>query len=320
MEGVEHKTIKVNGINMHVAEKGQGPIILFIHGFPELWYSWRHQIDALSSNGYRAVAPDLRGYGDTDAPESVTSYTCFHIVGDLIALLNTIAPDQKVFVVAHDWGAIIAWNLCLFRPDKVKALLSLSVPFAPYNPSMKPMDGWRAAYGNDYYMCRFQVAGEIESEFAEIGAERVVKEMFTYRVPGPIMLPKGKLFGHSADTPIALPSWLSQEEIDYYVTKFSTKSGFTGGINYYRNLDRNWELMAPWAGSEVKVPAKFVVGDLDLVYHMPGIKEYIHNGGFKKFVPLLEEVVVMEGVGHFIHMEKPEEISNYISDFFRQFH
>ncbi|MBA0767587.1 hypothetical protein Gotri_016456 [Gossypium trilobum] len=318
MEGVEHRIVKVNGINMHVAEKGQGPVILFVHGFPELWYSWRHQIAALSSKGYRAVAPDLRGYGGTDAPDSVTCYTCFHIVGDLVELLNTIAPDQQVFVVGHDWGAIIAWYLCLFRPDKVKAVFNLSMPFTPRNPQMKPTDGWRAIYGNDYYICRFQEPGEIEAEFAEMGTETVMKALLTYRVPDPLMLPKGKPFGHSANTPITLPSWLSEEEVNYYVTKFN-KSGFTGVINYYRNFDRNWELMAPWGGCEVKVAAKFVVGDVDLVYHMPGMKEYIHNGGFKKDVPMLEEVVVMEGVGHFIHMEKPDEINKFIYDFFHQF-
>ncbi|KAB2065797.1 hypothetical protein ES319_A09G115400v1 [Gossypium barbadense] len=209
--------------------------------------------------------------------------------------------------------------MCLFRPDKVKAMFNLSVPFIPHNPQMNPIDGWRAIYGNDYYMCRFQEPGEIEAEFAEMGTETVVKAFLTYRVPGPIMLPKGKPFGHSADTPVALPSWLSEEEVHYYVSKFDNKSGFTGGINYYRNLHRNWELMAPWTGCDVKVAAKFVVGDLDLVYHMPGMKEYIHNGGFKKDVPTLEEVVVMEGVGHFIHMEKPDEINNLIYDFFRQF-
>ncbi|MBA0684113.1 hypothetical protein Goari_025718, partial [Gossypium aridum] len=298
--------------------RGQGPVILFVHGFSELWYPWRHQIAALSSKGYRPVAPDLRGYGDTYSPDSVTCYTCFHIVGDLVELLNTIAPDQQVFVVGHDWGAIIAWYLCLFRPDKVKAVFTLSVPFTPRNPQMKPTDGWRAIYGNDYYICRFQEPGEIEAEFAEMGTETVMKALLTYRVPDPLMLPKGKPFGHSANTPITLPSWLSEEEVNYYVTKFN-KSGFTGVINYYRNFDRNWELMAPWGGCEVKVAAKFVVGDVDLVYHMPGMKEYIHNGGFKKDVPMLEEVVVMEGVGHFIHMEKPDEINNLIYDFFHQF-
>lgn len=157
-EDIQHKIVNVNGINMHIAEKGQGPLILFIHGFPLLWYSWRHQITALASLGYRAVAPDLRGYGDTDAPAEVSSYTCLHVVGDVIALLDAVAADQeKVFVVGHDWGALIAWYLCLFRPDRVKALVNLSVVFNPRSPKMKPLQVLKAVYGDDYYICRFQV-------------------------------------------------------------------------------------------------------------------------------------------------------------------
>ncbi len=158
MEDIEHRTVSVNGINMHLAENGEGPVILFLHGFPELWYSWRHQIIALASLGYKAVAPDLRGYGDTDSPPSITSYTTFHMVGDLVALLDIVAPDQdKVFVVGHDWGALIAWHLCLYRPGRVKAMVNMSVFLSPRNPKRKPLESLRAAYGNDYYICRFQV-------------------------------------------------------------------------------------------------------------------------------------------------------------------
>ncbi|GAV92586.1 Abhydrolase_6 domain-containing protein [Cephalotus follicularis] len=156
MEGIEHKMMSCNGITMHVAEKGQGPAVLFLHGFPELWYSWRNQILGLSSLGYHAIAPDLRGYGDTEAPPSVSSYTCFHIVGDLIALIDRLGVDQ-VFLVANDWGAMIAWYFCLLRPDRVKAFVCLSVPFRPRDPKMKPVESLKAFFGEDYYMCRFQV-------------------------------------------------------------------------------------------------------------------------------------------------------------------
>ncbi|KAM5568919.1 epoxide hydrolase A [Rosa sericea] len=318
MEGVEHRTIKVNGINMHVAEKGQGPVVLFLHGFPELWYSWRHQIQTLASLGYRAVAPDLRGFGDTDAPADSSSYTCFHVVGDLMALLDAVAGDQeKVFVVGHDWGAIMAWYLCLFRPERVKALVNLSVQFFPRNPQMKIVESMKAVYGDDYYICRFQEPGEIEAEFAQIGTARVIREFLTLRHPGPLFLPKGKLFGHPPDAPITLPSWLSEDDVNYYVSKFE-KKGFTGGINYYRNLDRNWELLAPWTGAQVKVPVKFIVGDQDLVYNSLGAQDFIHKGEFKKYVPNLE-VVVMEGVAHFNNQEKADEISEHIHDFIKKF-
>ncbi|KAL7251191.1 hypothetical protein ACSBR1_013092 [Camellia fascicularis] len=323
MEGIEHKTISVNGINMHIAEKGKGPVVLFLHGFPELWYSWRHQIAYTAAHGYRAVAPDLRGYGDTTgAPlNDSTKFTALHLIGDIVALLDKIAPDEnKVFVVGHDWGAVLAWYLCLFRPDRVKALVNLSVHYNPRNPTMSFVDLFRGFYGDDHYICRFQVPGEIEAELAQVGIRRSIKKFLTYRDPTPFFFPKGKGFGDGdlPDTPIILPSWLSEEDVDYYASKFE-KHGFTGGVNYYRALDLSWELMAPWAGCQVKVPVKFIVGDLDLVYNVPGAKEYIHNGGFKKDVPMLDEVVVMEGVAHFLNQEKPDEINKHIVEFINKF-
>ena len=157
MEGIEHRTVQVNGIKMHIAEKGEGPVVLFLHGFPELWYSWRHQIVALSSLGYHAVAPDLRGFGDTDRPDSISSYSAFHHMGDLIALIDFLGADQ-VFLVGHDWGSIIGWYLCMFRPERIKAYVCLSVPLRPFlgtDPQVKPLDIFRAKYGDDYYICRF---------------------------------------------------------------------------------------------------------------------------------------------------------------------
>uniref|UniRef100_A0A5B6ZQW8 soluble epoxide hydrolase n=1 Tax=Davidia involucrata TaxID=16924 RepID=A0A5B6ZQW8_DAVIN len=317
MENIQHKNIFANGINIHVAEIGEGPAVLFLHGFPELWYSWRHQMLSLSSAGYRAIAPDLRGYGDTDAPPSAASYTAFHIVGDLVGLLDALGLDQ-VFLVGHDWGAVMAWYFCLFRPDRVKALVNMSVVFHPRNPSRKPLQSMRAMLGDDYYICRFQEPGEAEEEFARVDTARLIKKFLTSRNPGPFRVPKAVGFGGSPHTLITLPSWLSEEDINYYASKFNQK-GFTGGLNYYRALDLNWELTAPWTGVQIKVPVKFIVGDLDLTYNTPGVKEYIHNGGFKREVPFLQELVVMEGVAHFINQEKPEEISSHIYDFIQKF-
>ncbi|KAA8545193.1 hypothetical protein F0562_019918 [Nyssa sinensis] len=317
MEGIEHKMVNVNGIAMHVAEKGQGPVVLFLHGFPELWYTWRRQILAMASLGYRAVAPDLRGYGDTDAPTSVTSYTCHHIVGDIVTLIDTLGVDE-VFVVAHDWGAMVAWYLCLFRPDTVKALVCLSVPFRPRHPKMKPVETMRAFFGEDYYMCRFQEPGEIEDEIAKCGTAQVLRKILSDRKPGPPCLPKGNAFGICPTTPLKLPFWFSEDDLKYYTNKFEQK-GFTGALNYYRALDLNWELTAPWTGRQVEVPVKFIVGDQDMIYTTPGMREYIHNGGFSRDVPLLKEIVVMEGVGHFINQERAEEINTHIHDFIKRF-
>ncbi|KAG5075944.1 hypothetical protein AAZX31_20G223300 [Glycine max] len=322
MESIEHRTVEVNGIKMHVAEKGEGAVVLFLHGFPELWYSWRHQILALSSLGYRAVAPDLRGYGDTEAPSTVNSYTCFHLVGDIIALIDSLGVD-KVFLVAHDWGAIIGWYLCLFRPDRIKAYVCLSVPFRPFlgrNPKQKTVDFFHSLYGDDYYICRFQEPGKMEAEMAGVDTAYLMKNILTTRKTGPPTFPKGEYgTGFNPVTPDTLPSWISQEDLDYYVTKFN-KTGFSGGLNYYRNLNLNWELTAPWTGAGiVDVPVKFITGGVDLVYTSPGMKEYIHNGGFKKDVPTLEEVVVQEGVAHFNNQEAAEDVSNHIYDFIKKF-
>ncbi|KAE9598145.1 hypothetical protein Lal_00004019 [Lupinus albus] len=316
MEGIEHRTVKVNGINMHVAEKGEGPVVLFLHGFPELWYSWRHQIQYISSQGYHAVAPDLRGYGETDAPSSINSYTCFHLVGDIIALIDSLGVEQ-VYLVAHDWGATLGWYLCLFRPDRIKAYVSLSVPYLPRNPKFKPLDGMHALFGEDFYICRFQEPGKIEAEFAKIETENIIKNFLTNRRSGPPILPK-EGFGSIPKDTTPLPSWLTQEDVDYYASIFN-KTGFTGGLNYYRNVNLNWELTAPWTDAQIKVPVKFITGDLDMVYTSFGTKKYIESGAFKKDVPFLEEVVIQEGVAHFNNQEAAKEVNKHIHDFITKF-
>ncbi|KAL6515963.1 hypothetical protein OROGR_019268 [Orobanche gracilis] len=317
MDKIQHKTIHTNSINIHVAEIGDGPAILFLHGFPELWYTWRHQMLALSSRGYRAIAPDLRGYGDSDAPPSASSYTVFHIIGDLVGVLDALGLD-RVFLVGHDWGAAIAWYFCLIRPDRIRALVNMSVVFQPRNPKRKPVESMRAILGDDYYICRFQEPGEAEEEFARVETKRLIKKFLTLRNPAPPRVSKEAGFGGSSQEPITMPYWLSEEDVEFYASKFSQK-GFTGGLNYYRAMDLNWELTAPWTGVQIKVPVKFIVGDVDLTYNTPGVKEYIHDGGFKKHVPFLQELVIMEGVAHFLNQEKPEEISEHIYNFIQRF-
>ncbi|KAI5587216.1 hypothetical protein BDE02_05G016600 [Populus trichocarpa] len=210
--------------------------------------------------------------------------------------------------------AVVGWYLCLFRPDRVKAYVCLCVPYRPRNPKMKPVETMKLAFGEDYYVCRFQEPGVIEADIARAGTAEVLMKTLTDRNPGPPCLPQENPFGIYPENPVTLPSWLTEADLAFYATKYSQK-GFTGGLNYYRALDLNWELTAPWTGTLVEVPVKFVVGDLDMVYTTPGAKEFVNNGGFKHHVPLLEEVVVMEGVGHFINQEKAEEINNHIYDY-----
>ncbi|CAO2185099.1 unnamed protein product [Urochloa humidicola] len=260
VEGVRHRTVEVNGVRLHVAEAGPegggAPTVLLLHGFPDLWYGWRHQMAALAARGYRAVAPDLRGYGDSDAPPDASAYTTFHVVGDLVALIADLGQPQE--------------------------------------------------------------PGVAEAEFARYDIKYVFNKTFGMRKPAALILPKDKSFFDSLDSDGTCPPWLSEEDISYYAEKYA-KTGFTGGFNYYRCMDLNWELSAPWTGVPIKVPTKFIVGDLDLTYNNPGIPDYIHKGGFKASVPNLEEVVVMEGVSHFINQEKPNEVSDHICEFFSKF-
>ncbi|XP_022009697.1 epoxide hydrolase A [Helianthus annuus] len=316
MESIQHRTVNVNGINMHIAEKGSGPVVLFLHGFPELWYTWRHQIQAVADRGYHAVAPDLRGYGDTDAPPSPTSYTCFHLVGDVVALIDSLGGDP-VYLVATDWGAMVGWHLCMFRPDKVKAYVCMSVAYTPRQPSKKPVEALKTVFGDDLYICRFQEPGVMEAEIESYGTEHVLKRILTESRPGPLRFPKSEPFGPK-NSPCPLPQWLTQEDLNYNLQKFQQK-GFTGPLNYYRALDLNWELTAPWTGVKIRVPVIFVVGDKDPLYTTPGTKTYVQGGGFKNDVPLLQQIVVLEGAGHFLSQENPEKINDIVLDFIKNF-
>lgn len=319
-DGITHRVVEVNGVRLHVAEAGPagGPVALLLHGFPELWYTWRYQMPALAAAGYRAVAPNLRGYGGSDAPAAAAAagpqqYTALHVVGDLVALVDSLGQD-RVFVVAHDWGAILAWHLCQFRPDKVIALAALSVPYVPRDPALAPVDALRTLYGDEYYICRFQEPGAMEAEFARLGTELVLRKFLSLRTADPLLIPYSG-WG-SPDDEVPLPSWISDEDIRYYTSEFE-KTGFTGGLNYYRAWDKTWELTAPWSGAKINVPAKFIIGDLDLTYRIPTTQEFICKGD--EFVPLLEDVVIMKDVGHFINEEKPNEINELIINFMKKF-
>ncbi|KAJ1292851.1 hypothetical protein BS78_01G021800 [Paspalum vaginatum] len=322
---IRHRTVEANGISMHVAEagaEGGSPAVVFLHGFPELWYSWRHQMEHLAARGYRCLAPDLRGYGRTTAPPDVASYSAFHVVGDVVALLDALRL-HKVFVVGHDWGAIIAWYLCLFRPDRVTALVNTSVAFMRRifirsgDDPVKTTDFFNRTYGPTYYICRFQEPGVAEQQFSPANARRLMRQILCNRfTSGGSSQPEQPAV--AAEEEEALPAWLTEADVDHFASEFE-RTGFTGAINYYRNMDRNWELAAPWADAKVRVPTRFIVGDGDLTYHYPGIQDYIHKGGFKADVPMLEDVVVVPGAGHFVQQERADEVSDHIFDFISKF-
>ncbi|KAK9052526.1 hypothetical protein SSX86_029155 [Deinandra increscens subsp. villosa] len=311
---VNHHLIKANGIQIHVAEKkGQGPFVLLLHGFPETWVSWHHQIHDLGSHGYHVVAPDLRGYGDSDSPPSPSSYTMFHIVADLIGLLDHF-NQQQVFVVGHDWGATAAWHLSLFRPDRVKGIVAICVPFFPRDPHIRPTLFFKQSFGDDLYISQFQEAGRAERGFAKYDYLTVIKKWLLITKTDALVAPPGMEIIDDLETPSQLPPWITEEELQLYADKFQ-QSGFTGGLNYYRAMDLTWELLAPWQGSKITVPAKFIIGDKDVGYKS-FTKPYLEGNLMKTLVPDIE-VVILEG-HHYIQQEKPQQVSHEIISFIQK--
>jgi pimeloyl-ACP methyl ester carboxylesterase len=322
------RMVESNGIRLNIAEQGKGPMVLLCHGFPESWYSWRHQIGALAAAGFHAVAPDMRGYGKSDRPEAIDQYTIFHLVGDLVGLLDAIETPAAV-IVGHDWGAAIAWQAARLRPDRFRAVVSLSVPFQPRRP-VRPTTVMPRTADAQFYQLYFQEPGIAEAEL-ERDPRMTVRNMLygasgegvaairaaaakSGAAPGVGMVPRagGMLQGPGA--PATLPAWLSEADIDFYAGEFR-RSGFRGPLNYYRNIDRNWELMAAFAGAKVTVPALYVAGDHDLVVAFPGMAEYLAN--LKQIVPALRNIQMLPGCGHWTQQERPNEVNAAILDFVR---
>jgi len=311
---VQHRIVNTNGIQMHVAEAGAGPLVALLHGFPELWYSWRHQLTTLADAGYHAVAPDQRGYGQTDRPQAIDAYTMPHLVGDLIGLLDALQEERAV-VVGHDWGAPVAWNAALWRPDRVRGVVGLSVPFRPRG-ERPPLAFFRGAEGPQFYQLYFQEPGVAEADL-QSDVRRSLR-LITYGASGDapavpsMMVGRGERFLGAVPVPEVLPPWIDEADIDVYTTEFE-RTGFSGGLNWYRNIDRNWELAAPWHGARVEVPALFMVGDRDVVYHFPGSRDLISR--LATFVPRLTRTLILEGCGHWIQQERAADVNRALLDF-----
>jgi pimeloyl-ACP methyl ester carboxylesterase len=306
---IAHRFVTANGIRIHLAEQGQGPVVLMCHGFPESWYSWRHQLPALAAAGFHAVAPDMRGYGQTDRPKEIDQYTVLHLVGDLVGVLDALKVDTAV-IAGHDWGGTIAWQAALLRPDRFRAVVALSVPFrlrgaAPPTSLMPHTDS------ELYYQLYFQSPGIAEAEL-ERDVRQTVRRLFTSNSTPGGMVPRrgGWLTGRTAAA--ALPPWLTESDIDFYATEFA-RAGFRGGLNYYRNLDRNWELLAAFANKRIGVPALFIAGDQDPVLTYPGMGEAVKE--MVKTVPGLRKSIVLPGCGHRAQQERPQEVNAAMLEF-----
>ena len=322
MSQVTHRVIETNGIHMHLAEQGEGPLVILCHGFPELWYSWRHQLQALAEAGYHAVAPDMRGYGQTDRPEEIEKYSLLQLVGDMVGVLDALGADEAV-IAGHDWGAPVAWHAALLRPDRFRGVIGLSVPFRPRGPAL-PTTVMPQTDDAVFYELYFQTPGVAEAEF-----ERDIRlticnllYLFSRDAPPPEvsesngqsvgMVPwKGGFLTKMAN-PVPIPSWLTETDIDFYTSEF-TRTGFRGGLNWYRNIDRNWEVLAPFAGMRVTIPALYIAGDRDLVVAFRGMDQLIPR--LSKFVPQLRGTIMLPGCGHWTQQERASEVNAAMIDF-----
>ena len=282
---LRHRHLSANGITMHVAEQGEGPLILLLHGFPESWYSWRHQLPALAAAGYRVVAPDQRGYGTTDRPAEVDQYTIMHLVGDVVGLIDALGEQQAV-VVGHDWGAVVAWNAALLRPDVVRGVVGVSVPPLP----------------RGFYQNLFQLPGLADAELAK-DVDATFRKIFA-GVGEPGLL-------DASAAPSTLPDWITEHELARFVEQF-TESGFTGAVNWYRNLDRNWELTVAWQDVPITPPSLYIAGDRDFVR-----KLYALDDAARATVPSLRGVVDVRGCGHWAQQECPAVVNRAVLDFVR---
>ncbi|MES0834312.1 MULTISPECIES: alpha/beta fold hydrolase [Nocardiopsidaceae] len=317
---VEHRDIEVNGIRLHVAEQGSGPLVLLLHGFPETWYSWRHQFDPLVGAGYRVVAPDQRGYARSDRPEDVAAYTLPHLVGDVVGLIAALGEKEAV-LVGHDWGAPVAWATAMMRPDLVRGVAGLSVP--PFPPAMMPTPSAnRHMYGEGFYQVYFQEPGRADAELAAdiasfmrrilVGASGDNPETDEPRL---WMVPEGGTLLDALPPADELPSWLTEEDVAAFARDHAAHGAraFTGGLDWYRNTERNQELMAPFQGRGIDVPALYMVGDMDLVTVMRGIPEL--REVLPLIAPRLHADVTLPGCGHWTQQERPDEVNAALLDF-----
>jgi pimeloyl-ACP methyl ester carboxylesterase len=324
MDEIRHRVVEANGIRIHLAEQGAGPLVVLCHGFPESWYSWRHQLPALAAAGFHAVALDMRGYGETDRPGAIDQYTLLHLVGDVVGVLDALGVESAA-VAGHDWGAPVAWHAALLRPDRFRAVVGLSVPFRPRG-STRPTTVMPATDDAVFYQLYFQEPGVAE---ADLGRDvRLTLRRLLYSASGDVtpgdaavsqtgavaMVPRrGGMLSLMVDPP-RLPPWLTEADLEVYAKTFEA-TGFAGGLNWYRNIDRNWELLAPFAGARVAVPALYVAGDRDLVVRFPGMDQLLPN--LARFVPGLRKTIMLPGCGHWTQQERPAEVNAAMLEFLK---
>jgi pimeloyl-ACP methyl ester carboxylesterase len=317
--GSRSHTVQVSGIRVHCVEAGEGPLVLLVHGFPESWYSWRHQIPALAAAGYRAVAIDVRGYGRSSKPLAIEEYRMVRLVADNVGLVSALGAETAV-IVGHDWGAPIAWSSAMLRPDVFTAVAGLSVPFSP--PSeMRPSTAMRAMAGDDeFYVEYFQEPGRAEAEIEADIRDWLLGFMFSGSGDAPppdpsgtiATIPRGAQMKARFRRPDVMPSWLTEADLVMYTNEFE-RSGLRGPLNRYRNVDRDWEDLAAFRGAKIDVPSLFIGGDRDgpTVWGAPAI------AAFERTLPRLHRSLILAGCGHWTQQERPVEVNSALIDFLR---
>jgi pimeloyl-ACP methyl ester carboxylesterase len=316
--GCTSRVVDAAGTRLHCVEAGEGPLVVMVHGFPESWYSWRHQIPAIAAAGYHAVAIDVRGYGRSSKPIDVEDYRMVRLVADNVALVAALGAEQAV-IIGHDWGAPIAWTSAMLRPDVFRAVAGLSVPFAP--PSeVRPLAAMRAMAGDEeFYIEYFQQPGRAEAEIEADVRDWLLGFMFTASGDAPppdlaagtvATVARGKLMKDRFHRPSVMPAWLSDADVDVYTSEFE-HSGLRGPLNRYRNVDRDWADLAAFRGARIDVPALFIGGDRDgpTMWGAPAI------ANFATTLPQLYRSIILEGCGHWTQQERPAEVNAALIDF-----
>jgi pimeloyl-ACP methyl ester carboxylesterase len=318
MTTIQHRFIDTNGLRMHIAEQGEGPLVVLCHGWPESWYSWRHQLTALAEAGYHAVAPDQRGYGQTDKPEAIDAYHILNLTADIVGLVHALGQERAT-IVGHDWGAPVAWHCALLRPYVFPALALLSVPYmqrAWTDP--RPTDAMKLMVGDQYnfYQLYFQEPGKAEAELEADVRKSLLGFLYSASGDPPpeqrwrYLFKRTETLLDTITVPATLPHWLTEKDLDFFVQEF-TRNGFRGGLNWYRNIDRMWELTRFLCGAKIQQPSLFVVGEFD-----PGIlmsrRAY---EAVEDTMPNLRKKVQIPGAGHWIQQERPVEVNRLLLEF-----
>lgn len=308
-----------NGISMHVAEAGQGPPVVFCHGFPHGWFVWHHQLPAVAAAGFRAVAPDMRGYGRTTAPQGVSQYTNEQAVGDLLGLLDEMGEQRAVFV-GLDFGGALVWELALRAPERVRAVIACNSPFVGRSKH-RPSEVWaRMAEDHFLHLAYFQTPGVADVELA--ARPREFLSRLYWALSGEyhyldIWAHPAQGNGYIDVLPVAPPlpwPWLTAGEFDTLAAAFE-RTGFTGGLNWYRAVDLNWELTEQFAGATVEVPAFFLYGERDVDTEAAAFFGRDPIESMRARVPDLRQVAMVPEAGHLVQMERPSAVNEWLVRF-----